>query len=246
MRTPRLYLPQPLTPDTIVTLDEKTAHYVVNVLRLKSGAPAIVFNGLGGEYAARLESVAKRGALLHVGAYIPRECEPPLRVVLAQGISRGERMDYTIQKSVELGIAEIVPLVTERCGVRLEGERSARRVDHWQAVVAGACEQSGRNRIPVVHEPCTLQSWLAAMDQQTQDTLKLVLAPEGETSLNQISKPGEVILLIGPEGGLSDNEIAQAGNHGFAATRLGPRILRTETAAVAALAAIFTLWGDLV
>ncbi|MEJ2565823.1 MAG: 16S rRNA (uracil(1498)-N(3))-methyltransferase, partial [Gammaproteobacteria bacterium] len=203
--------------------------------------PLILFNGEGGEFAATVTDIDKRTVTVAVGDFQPTEREPPLQLHLAQGISRGERMDYTIQKAVELGVSRIIPLFTEHCGVRLDGERLARRVRHWQGVVIGACEQCGRNHIPRIDSPVTLAQWLMT----PAEGLRVVLAPDAQRTLAQFPVPTDpVMLLIGPEGGLSDQEISQAQAAGYLGLRLGPRILRTETAAVAALAAMLGIWGD--
>lgn len=243
MRIPRIYLPIPLASGTSAALSGNAANHVVRVLRLKPGAPLILFNGLGGEYEAVLHGIDRNRAEVSVGNYIARETESPLHVTLAQGVSRGERMDYTIQKAVELGVTRIVPLISERCEVRLEGERLTKRVQHWQAVAASACEQCGRNRVPPVLAPVPLNSWLA----EPAHGLRLVLNPLAPATLTSLARPDDrpITLLIGPEGGLSDAEVKRAQQSGFVGIRLGPRILRTETAAVTALSALQMLWGDL-
>ena len=243
MRIPRLYLPNPLVPGATVALSTDAAHHVAHVLRLPVGATVCLFNGQGGEYQAILHSITKRQVYAQVLKYNPREAESPLQVTLAQGISRGERMDYTLQKAVELGITQIVPLFSERCEVRLQGERLDKRVQHWQGIVISACEQCGRNHIPPVLAPVSLQQWLPTAGAG----LRLVLDPCASHSLAQHTRPddGNITLLIGPEGGLSDTEISQAQQAGFTSIRSGPRILRTETAGLAMLAALQTRWGDL-
>jgi 16S rRNA (uracil1498-N3)-methyltransferase len=241
MRIPRIHHPAPLTSGACIELSDTAANHVARVLRLPVGAPLILFNGSGGEFEATINTIDKRRVLVDVGSFQDKEREPPLQIWLAQGISRGERMDYTIQKAVELGVSRIVPLFTEHCGVQLSGERLEKRIKHWQGVVISACEQCGRNRIPRIDTPVTLTQWLA----MPGEGLRLVLAPEAEHALAQLPAPGgPVTLLIGPEGGLSDQEIALAKQAGYAGLRLGPRILRTETAAVAALAAMLGAWGD--
>lgn len=241
MRSPRIYHPAPLPSGSSVQLHDTAANHVARVLRLPPGAPLILFNGQGGEFAAVIEAIDKRRVLVRVGVHHQRDCEPPLDVWLAQGISRGERMDYTVQKAVELGVKRIIPLFTERCGVQLGGERLDKRVQHWQAVVISACEQSGRNHVPEIAAPRTLPAWLA----EPATGPALVLDPEADTTLGALPAPnGPVRLLIGPEGGLTDHEIAFAKQAGYTGLRLGPRILRTETAAVAALAALLARWGD--
>jgi 16S rRNA (uracil1498-N3)-methyltransferase len=241
MRIPRIHHPAPLSGGARIELSDTAANHVARVLRLPAGAPLILFNGSGGEFAATLAAIDKRRVLVDVGSFQDEEREPPLPIWLAQGVSRGERMDYTIQKAVELGVSRIIPLFTEHCGVQLHGERLEKRVKHWQGVVIGACEQCGRNRIPQIDCPLTLTRWL----QAPAEGLRLVLAPDAEHSLAQLPSPvGPVTLLIGPEGGLSDQELALAKEAGYRGLRLGPRILRTETAAVAALAAVLGTWGD--
>lgn len=242
MRIPRFYLPLSLTIGATVPLDDNAFNHAVRVLRLKPGAALILFNGAGGAFAATLADIGKRAATARVTEALPGDVESPLRMVLAQGISRGEKMDYTLQKAVELGVAIIQPLFTARSGVDLSGERLARKVQHWGGIVIGACEQCGRNRLPELREPLALAEWLR---QPAEPNLRLLLDPQAETGLRELEPPtGTVTLLIGSEGGLSSAEIAQARKAGFTGVRLGPRILRTETAGVAALAAVQALWGD--
>jgi 16S rRNA (uracil1498-N3)-methyltransferase len=257
MRIPRLYLPAPLAVGATVTLDERAFNHAVRVLRLKPGAALILFNGAGGAFAATLADIGKRDAWARVTAALPGEVESPLRVTLAQGVSRGEKMDYTLQKAVELGVAAIQPLFTERGGVDLTGHRLARKVRHWLGIIMGACEQCGRNRLPELSEPLGLVEWLARQAETDPSgaerqppskdgrDLRLLLDPRVDRGLRGLGAPtSAVTLLIGPEGGLSPAEIAQAGQAGFTGVRLGPRTLRTETAGVAALAAVQALWGD--
>ena len=242
MRIPRIYLPLPLMVSATVRLDDNAFNHAVRVLRLKSGATLILFNGDGGAFSATLADVGKREAWAQVLEFLPGEVESPLRMLLAQGVSRGDKMDYTLQKAVELGVAAIQPLFTERGGVDLNGERLQRKIEHWRGIVIGACEQCGRNRLPEWREPLALRDWLA---QPAEPGLRLLLDPAAKQGLRGLEPPtGRVTLLIGPEGGLSPTEITQAGQAGFSGVRLGPRILRTETAGLAALAAIQALWGD--
>lgn len=241
MRRPRLFVPGPLASGAIVDLPEQAARHVIQVLRLRLGADLILFDGAGGEYHGTLRSVDRRGAAVELGERIARELESPLTIVLGQGISRGERMDYAIQKAVELGAHRIAPLTTERTVVNLDAERRERRFSHWQGVVQSACEQCGRNRLPVLDTPQPLAAWLDSCGEG----LKLVLDASGSEGLRGLPRPsGPVFLVIGPEGGLSGAEIAQAQQAGFTSVRLGPRILRTETAGVAVLAALQVMWGD--
>jgi 16S rRNA (uracil1498-N3)-methyltransferase len=242
MRIPRIYTPSSLQSGATIELDENAFSHAVRVLRLTDGAPLILFNGAGGEYEAVLCDVQKKRASATVGAHSTRECESPLHIMLGQCISRGEKMDYTIQKAVELGVTEIVPLFSERCGVKLDQERSDKRMQHWQSTIISACEQSGRNHIPLLHMPLSLEQWF----KNIEASCKLVLDPTANHSLTQLPKPEKnVALLIGPEGGLSDAEINQSIKSGFTGIRLGPRILRTETAGLVVLSSVQQLWGDL-
>ena len=241
MRLPRIHHPAALTSGARIELSEEAANHLARVLRLPAGAPLIVFNGEGGEYQAVILTLGKRGVSVEIGAFCPTEREAPLPMWLAQGISRGERMDYTIQKAVELGVSRLVPLFTERCTVQLDAARLAKRLQHWRGVAVAACEQCGRNRIPEIAPALLLGEWLA----RPAEGLRLVLDPEAEQSLTYLPAPdGQVILLIGPEGGLSEQELRLAAQSNYRSLRLGPRTLRTETAAVAALAAVLTRWGD--
>ncbi|NIP71701.1 MAG: 16S rRNA (uracil(1498)-N(3))-methyltransferase [Gammaproteobacteria bacterium] len=241
MRAPRIFTDRPLASGALVELDANPSHHLSRVLRMAPGGRVVIFDGRGGEYEAVLESADRRRVRLRVGRHDPREREAPLRLVLAQGVSRGERMDYTIQKAVELGVAEVVPLLSERSVVQLGGERAAKRQRHWRQVAISACEQCGRNRVPEVHAPAAFGQWLEARDG---DCRALVMDPEGDPLSAADAPRGPVTLLVGPEGGLTREESARARGAGFQSVRLGPRVLRTETAAIAMLAALQTLWGD--
>lgn len=242
MRVSRLYLPVPLAVGATVPLDDNAFNHAVRVLRLKAGATLSLFNGMGGAFAATLVDIGKRDAWARVTEALPGEMESPLRVMLAQGIPRGEKMDYTIQKAVEVGVAAIQPLFTERGGVDLTGERLARKLRHWRGIIIGACEQCGRNWLPELREPLALTDWLA---RPVEPGLRLLLDPSSAQGLRGLKPPtNTVTLLIGPEGGLSLDESTQARAVGFIDVRLGPRVLRAETAGVAALAAVQALWGD--
>lgn len=241
MRIPRLFIDQPLHCGEPVALDRRTHDHAVKVLRLRAGDRLCLFNGRGGEFAATLMSGSERTLQALVGEFTPDLTESPLTVRLLQGISRGERMDYTLQKAVELGVGEIVPLVTERTVLRLTGEREARRLAHWRGVVLAACEQSGRTRLPPVAEPRPLAAQLA----QPLDGAGVLLDPRAGQALMQTGPyQGAVNVLIGPEGGLSPTEVAAAQAAGYLGVRIGPRVLRTETAAVVALALLQALGGD--
>lgn len=213
----------------------------MHVLRLQTGATLTLFDGRGGEYSACIQRVDKAALTLTVGARREVSRESPMTTVLAQGVSSGERMDYTVQKCVELGVAAIQPLLTQRSVVRLSGERADKRVAHWQAVAVAACEQCGRNRVPEVLPLLPLTKWLA----QPPDGTRYLLSPRATQRLRDSPPPRDgVTLLVGPEGGWNDEETAAARLAGFVPMALGPRILRTETAAVAALAAMQAVWGD--
>jgi 16S rRNA (uracil1498-N3)-methyltransferase len=230
-----------LAAGQLIELDAQAAVHLSKALRLKAGDALVLFNGEGGEFAASIEALERRAVRVRVGEFVAREVESPLELVLAQGISRGERMDYTVQKAVELGVSRIIPVDTERTGVNLKGDRQIKRREHWQAVVNSACEQSGRNRVPMVEEVVSLTHWLG----RAPEGLKLVLHHRAEQGLLGMVPPqGPVILLIGPEGGLSDHEIELAQGVGFHPLCLGPRVMRTETASVAALSVLQWLWGD--
>lgn len=242
MRVPRFYLRMPLMVGATVALDDNAFNHAVKVLRLKPGAALILFDGEGGAFAATLAEVGKRDAWARVNEALSGDAESPLRVVLAQGVSRGDKMDYTLQKAVELGVAAVQPLVTERGGIDLSGERLARKVRHWRGIIIGACEQCGRNRLPELREPLPLLEWLR---RPVEFGLPLLLDPMAERGLRGLEPPERAVtLLSGAEGGLSPAEIAQSRAAGFVGVRLGPRVLRTETAGIAALAAVQTLWGD--
>jgi 16S rRNA (uracil1498-N3)-methyltransferase len=242
MTSPRFYCPEILAQRGAAELPEQAAHHAARVLRLRVGDRVGVFNGLGGEGEARIADIGKRNVTLEIVDWLDVERESPLQVLLAQAISAGEKMDFTLQKAVELGIGNIQPLASERSVVRLSGERAEKRVAHWQGVVVAACEQSGRNRVPGVAPIRPLLDWL---EQQDQSGLRLMLSPTAEIGLRDLPKPaGSVTLLVGPEGGLSLAEAEAAQRYGYTPVRLGARVLRTETAALAALAAMQTLWGD--
>ncbi len=242
MRISRFFLPQSLSSGATIQLADKSAHYLRTVLRLKKGADLVVFNGEGGEYPATLVEVHKEVVRLALGTLNPHETESPIHIALGLGISRSERMDLAIQKAVELGVSAITPLSTERCVVQLDDDaRKIQRLHHWRKIVQSACEQCGRNRVPEVFEPLKLDEWAVR-----QIGLRLFLDPGGTKALRELPRPdGPICLLSGPEGGFTGNERKTAAAAGFMAIRLGPRVLRTETAALAALTAIQTLWGDL-
>ncbi len=243
MSTSRLYQAVPLAIKSTLRLDEKASHHLARVLRAQVGNHLILFNGTGGEYAAVITRLDKKGVDVTITAFNDREAESPLHLCLAQGLARGEKMDFIIQKAVELGVQSIVPLVTERCNVRLDSEREEKRLQHWQSIAASACEQCGRNRLPDIMSPISLKDWLP----QAKADLCFVLSPHVENKLadEKAVTPRSISLLIGPEGGLSDKEIKAAIDHGFLPLNLGPRVLRTETAPMAAIAILQHYYGDL-
>lgn len=241
MRLSRVYIDQPLTEGSKILLDASRSHYLLRVLRLKAGDALCIFNGDGYEYDALLEEAASKQATVRIQKKLSPQRESPLHIEVGQGIARGERMDFVLQKSVELGVNTITPLWTQRSQVRLDGKRLDKRLTHWHGVVHSACEQSGRVRIPALHSPLDFNAWLTT----PSDGLSLVLSPHSSRTLKEIAPARRVRVLIGPEGGLEDTEINKAESNGFQTVRLGPRILRTETAALATLAALQTLWGDL-
>ena len=241
MRISRLYIAMPLVLHETIELNEESAHYLRTVLRLKKAQLITLFNGEGGEYQGQAIEVSRKRVLIELQSFTERSVESGLRVVLGLGISRGNRMDYAVQKSVELGIAQITPLQTERCVVQLKAEKGQNKVRHWQKIAQHATEQSGRTYRPVVEAVENLDVWV-----KQQVGLKLFLDPFATQTLTQLAPEGQqVTLLAGPEGGFSGQEREIAKQAGFVPVRLGPRVLRTETATLAALTAVQVLWGDL-
>ncbi|SEP76750.1 16S rRNA (uracil1498-N3)-methyltransferase [Ectothiorhodospira magna] len=243
MRVPRCHLDHPLAVGQEVALDERTHRHLVQVLRLRTGAPLVLFNGDGAEYTATLIQAERRASAARIEARIPRDTRPILPVTLVQGIAKGDRMDYSLQKATELGVSRIQPVITRRTVGGDDQRRLDKRMAHWRGVIISACEQCGRNDIPELLPPLPLTHYRRGPGAEA---LGLVLDPRATHGLTGISDPpAAVTLLIGPEGGLEENEIGQAVHEGMTPIRLGPRILRTETAGVAALAVIQALWGDL-
>ncbi len=244
MSLTRLFISQRLGTGATLRLDGDRARYVGRVLRLRPGDRLRVFNGDDGEYDAHLQKVTKSSAELLVEEPVDSGTESALKLQLVQGISRGERMDFVIQKATELGVKRITPVFTEYGVVKLDEKRAAKRREHWQGVAESACEQSGRIRPPLIDAPVALNTWFGMSARET-DT-DLILRPGAPTALTSVDAPStKVCLLIGPEGGFSDQEYADARLAGFAAVSLGPRVLRTETAALATVAVAQSLWGDL-
>lgn len=243
MSLTRMFVPRDLTPGGELRLGKEAARYLGRVLRLHVGDTVQVFNGEDGEWLAEIRQLGNSDITLAVHDSIERESESGLDVHLVQGISRGERMDFVVQKATELGVKHITPVLTDYGVVRLDDKRAQKRRDHWQRVVESACEQSGRICPPLVDAPLSLNDWFGtARDTDSRD---LILRPGAENPLGALDAPqARLCLLIGPEGGFSDREYADADTTGFEAVTLGPRILRTETAAVAAIAIAQSLWGD--
>jgi len=243
MRLNRVYTDGPLITGGEVMLAEAAAYHVSRVLRLRAGAPLVLFDGTGTDYRAEIAAVEGDRVRVTVGERTAGLRESPLAITLVQAVSRGERMDWTLQKATELGVRRIQPVLSARSVVRLDERQAASKLRHWRAIVAGACEQCGRSVLPEVHPPLELSRHLA---QSQPAGRRLVLSPNGPASLVGLSSTStRVELLIGPEGGLDDGELEAAGRAGFAPVRLGPRVLRTETAGIVALAVLQALWGDL-
>jgi 16S rRNA (uracil1498-N3)-methyltransferase len=245
MNAPRFYCPMPLAEGACAELPEGAARHAVKALRLRVGDALSLFDGVAGEHAARIISIERERVSVEVLARHDVARESPLDITLVQALQSGEKMDMTVQKGVELGVARIVPVVSRRSVVRLEGERALRRVEHWRAVVVSACEQCGRNRLPEITPLQGLERWLA--QPAAPGVVRLMLAPGAQHTLGTLPPPlpgARIELLIGAEGGLAPEEMLAAELAGFVGIRLGPRILRTETAGLAALAAMQCLWGD--
>jgi len=244
MRVTRIHVDASLQAGAELALPEQAAAHVARVLRLRPGDPLVLFNGDGNDYAAELITVAPRDARARVLDRRLNPGESPLRITLAQALARGEKMDWIVQKATELGVAGIVPLVTARSEVKLDESRARKRLEHWQGVAISACEQSGRARVPVIAPVQRLDEWLSALDESAPAT-RLALMPEGETAARELREiAGAVVLAIGPEGGFDENDSARLREAGFKGLRLGPRVLRTETAGMAAIAALQALYGD--
>lgn len=243
MRNPRIYQQSQFGLNETVTLSDDAFGHIVRVLRLKEGDTITLFNGNESfQYTATLCNVSKKSADAKIVSQEENDSESPLNIHLGQGISRGDRMDFTLQKSVELGVNTITPLFTERCGVKLNAERLEKKRQQWQKIVISACEQSGRASVPIVAEPMCLADWL----KQETSALKINLHPKAEHSIMNLPMENtRVRLLIGPEGGLSDEEIKLANESSFHDVLLGPRVLRTETAALTAITALQCKFGDL-
>lgn len=238
---PRFYVDFALSPDSVVELPDNVVRHL-NVLRVKNTEEIVLFNGNGKSYPALPEVLEKRRASVRILREEATDVESPLNITLVQAVSAAERMDFTLQKSVELGVAEIRPVISERCVVRLSGERAEKRVARWQEIVVSACEQSGRNIVPKV---LPLTTYAQALQQLPQETSKLLMSLNRAQNLSDVQpQSGKVVFMVGPEGGWTEKEEQQAFDAGFQSVTLGKRVLRTETASLAAIAAMQTLWGD--
>ncbi|MDE1243616.1 16S rRNA (uracil(1498)-N(3))-methyltransferase [Vibrio aestuarianus] len=242
MRIPRIYHPTPISQLGTIALSDDAAGHIGRVLRMQVGQEVLLFDGSGAEFPATISEVTKKGVLVEVAERVESSCESPLNLHLGQVISRGDKMEFTIQKSVELGVNTITPLISERCGVKLDAKRFEKKLEQWQKIAISACEQCGRNSVPVIRPIMQLEAWCA----EQSDALKLNLHPRAKYSINTLPQPvTKVRLLIGPEGGLSAQEIHMTEEYQFEETLLGPRVLRTETAALTAITALQVRFGDL-
>jgi 16S rRNA (uracil1498-N3)-methyltransferase len=243
VRLTRVYVEAALTGGTRGLVSGNAANHIARVLRLGVGDALTLFDGRGGEYASRIEGLRKDAVEVAVGEHVAIERESPLALTLAQGVSRGERMDWVMQKATELGVQRIVPLITKRSVVRLDPGQAQKKLQHWRGIIIASCEQCGRNRLPQLAAPRDLQEFLGS--EATTGAMRLLLSPIGSLRIGAIKLVQKFTVLIGPEGGLAPEEAQAAIAQGFVGVQLGPRVLRTETAAIAALAALQQALGDL-
>jgi 16S rRNA (uracil1498-N3)-methyltransferase len=249
----RIFQNVPIALSQTVHLNDEASHHLTRVLRVKSGDVITLFNGEGGEYQAEIKHIGKKEVVVFILSYSAEVVESPLKIYLAQGIARGEKMDFIIQKAVELGVHTVIPLMTERSNVKLEGPREKKRILHWQAVAISACEQSGRTFIPKIVSPISLHDWLEVIKEEMRESHRFILLPHLPLEENKpvlANAKGDkfvrpVVILIGPEGGFSEQEINAAMLHGFLPLNLGPRVLRTETASIASIAILQYCFGDM-
>jgi 16S rRNA (uracil1498-N3)-methyltransferase len=240
---PRFYCSQPLTIGATIALPDHVAHHV-QVLRMAPGDHITLFNGEGGEYTAALTTMEKKRATAEIKTFSPREAELPYTITLAQALPEASKMDWIIEKAVELGVTAIQPLAAQRCVVRLSAERTAKKLAHWQGIIVAAAEQSGRNRLPHLAEPVDFNAWIGNQNLHR----RILLTPRAEQSLSEWARhqaPQSVALLIGPEGGFTEQEESAASAHGAIMLSMGPRVLRTETAGLAAVASLNSAWGEM-
>ncbi len=241
-RISRFYVEIPLREGELVMLPSEVSHHLLTVLRKGIGDQIQLFNGYGYQYTATVESISKKLAQVKIISSEDSKTESPLKITLAQGLSKGQKMDFTLQKAVELGVHRIVPIINQRSSIKIKTDKVESKLKHWNKVIVSATEQSGRCKIPQLLEPMLLEDWL---EMELSD-LKIVLAPSSSQSVNELNKPSDsVTLLIGSEGGLSHDEIESAISHGYQSIKLGPRVFRTETAALVAMGVLQSLWGDL-
>lgn len=241
MRITRIFQKLPLKEGIEITLDEEASHHLSRVLRMPEGARLIIFNGESGEYQATIVKNNKHHTQVKIQKFIHQYHPSPLKIHLGQVMSRGDKMDFTIQKAVELGVNEITPLISSRCEVKLSGERIEKKQDHWKKIIISACEQCGRTDIPILNKIQTLHDWAPSLSS----SLKLMCHPESHTRFKELKIENEVSILIGPEGGFSEDEIELAKTAQFHLMQLGPRILRTETAGLTIISILQGLWGDI-
>jgi len=245
MRLSRIFIPEGLAVGEIVVLKGQAAHYLTRVLRLSVTDAVTLFNGNGEDYSGVVHEIDRQRVLVSLSAKQVPGTESPLKIMLVQAISRGERMDYTVQKAAELGVYSVQPLFTSRVAVKLDEKRRVKRLEHWRGVVTSACEQCGRAVLPQILEPLSLSDWLADEDDTQHDTQRLVLDPDAGLKLSKCKIPGDsVSVLVGPEGGFSPDEIMQVTAKGVTGVSLGPRIFRTESAGPAAIAVLQVIAGD--
>lgn len=243
MRVPRIFVDTPLPANTTLTLEGDRAHYLLKVLRVEAGRSLILFNGDGFDYQATITATQKKTLQVEVLTCIPIHNESPIKLHLAQVISKGDRMEYTLQKAVELGISQVTPLTSARCDVRLKQDRAEKKMDYWQNIIISACEQSGRARLPSLQP---IQAFETFIKQAHSETHRWILSPELDSdNLSRLETPKAAMLMIGPEGGFTTEEIEAAQQQGYRGLTLGPRVLRTETAGVVALSILQHHFGDL-
>ncbi|MFI4938091.1 MAG: 16S rRNA (uracil(1498)-N(3))-methyltransferase [Candidatus Berkiellales bacterium] len=240
MFTPRIYYPHPLVENNVLSLDKTACHYLTTVLRLTDNDEIILFNGQGGEYLAKIK-MFKKNVEVHVLSFRNKDLRSPVPMHLGQSLVRGDRMDAVIQKATELGVNTITPLISANCQVKLVEARSQKRLQHWQNIAISACEQCGRTELPIIHPPTLLNDWT----NQSFLGISLLLEPESQTALKNISPPSAIRLAIGPESGWQKEEVTSLVSQHFVACHLGPRILRTETASLVALSILQAQFGDL-
>lgn len=244
MRQIRIHVTQPLRVEDDVSISGTAAEHIGRVLRLRSGDAVTLFNGDGNDYTAQLTAIDRNGAIARITAAVALDSESPLTLSLAQGIARGDKMDWVVQKATELGVARIVPLLSERSEVHLDERRATKRVEHWRAVAISACEQCGRARIPVIEPVVSMLTWCAGLGDD--DALRLALLPNATQRVRDLTATDAgVVLVVGPEGGLGERDLTMLEDAGFDGLNLGPRILRSETAGLVALATLQTAFGDL-